>query len=329
MARKKISALEWRKAKKRARLISILIWIGVGLVVLGVFGYIAWDTASRSWVMEINGERLSARDFQYFYMFGQSFDAIFEQAAFYMAVKQMSNESGVALSSEEENEIRERLADTRALFEMVEIPLNRVSDSRLIELMSTDVLFTRLTEIYTSADDVDEQTIESEYMLFLFTRQHEYLEITYRLFVTDADFEIQELREELIRAIENGEDPEDVLNAAIASSGGFDSTEDFLESDVFENTFITIQDLVQEEGLEEAWLANLANLNVGEVSEIFEIGGEGWYQMFLPIEIIEPDFDELRANFWESYIQNERNRRMFEILGERLAESNVVFNERF
>ena len=308
MSKKRIEAKEWKRKKKQQKYVQrLIIAAACTVAVLGV-GFIGWDMWSRTYVMTFEGQRISANDMRFFTMFadgtGDPRQQALDNLTQYLLIDQAARRRNISLTAEEWTDVEESAQELMAMFEMFGMPVPNISNERLVELMSVDLLTERLMELYTVDLTIDEAEFESALEDFLINHRVDFMDMDLRFLHVIGMETANEAFSEFITA--GPDEFDDIILRFTHEDTGIPLEE-------LDVPTITLEELRQDPSFEPWDIHHISSLPVGAFSEPISVGEES-FLIFVVDDIHQPSDEELSEIFREEY----------ELMERRIAFSNIV-----
>ena len=320
MASKRALAKEWKRKKKQQQLIFKLSVIGFCILAIAGLFYIGWDVWSRSYVMTFNGERIRTAELRFFSamvdwddMFMDPMEESLEQLTQFLLLEHVAQHHGITLTDEERAEAEEHAQHMRDMFDMFGIPLADISDSRLADFMSVEMLADKLMDIYTGHFEiVDDAEFAENLAQFIEEFGDTFIEMEFRYHFSSEqavshsawiEFNLAEpenIDEIILR------DMRLAMGIDLAALGLDDDIEFDLDFDFdMEVPTIALSVLQEDPGIHDAIIEYLASLEVGDISEPIQIS-EDFFVIFIVDSVNKATDEEIAEVFRERYIWGNR-----------------------
>jgi len=300
-ATKKAELQKWHRDRKRSKNIIKLVLIGICIVAVAGICFVGWDMWSRSFVMTFDGQRIPTSDARFFSAFadgGPDFrDQAIEGLTHFLLVDRAARHYNIILTEEELEEVTESAAELRQQFEMFGIPLRGVSDDRLIELVSMDVLSERLFDMYTADVAIDDEAEFSRALNeFLEEHRDDFVDMEFRFHLSSAEMVSQSAW------LEFGlNDPAEFNNIIVRDM----ALQTGIDEDDIEVPSINLASLRQDPNINPQIIDYLMSLEVGDFSEPIQVD-EDTFVIFIVDGIDIPTDEELSELYREDYILTNR-----------------------
>ena len=298
--------------------LAILLFLGVG--------WLSADAWSRRWILNVDGNRISTREFRFLtYFFGDK-DFAMEMLQRGLVLEQQAERYGLSITDDERQDTREFAQVIRDHYrQQFGISLNFISLNRKTDVLSRDWFTEHLrehllpeTDFYAEANEIVAADfahhLEHNRLDFIFSNVR-YILANDR---TNAESALTRLAagEDFVTLIrdydddEQGEQPEDHV---------FDSTSLWQ----FAHDFDLSHDIVN----------TILDIEEGQVSEIIELGGN-WFLIVYVESKFELDPEMVEENFMqggfllEETIWNLRSAAFDELVEGWMAGFNPIINQR-
>ena len=296
---KRQAAKEWKRKRKQQKMILRLALAGVCALILAVIGYFAWDIQSRAYVMTFEGQRIPRVDMDFFAPMSIDSEDMIEQVAHFLLIDQAARRNNIVLTAEELAEIEEQSETMRMMFAMHDFSLDSISDQRLNQFMSMEILAEHLADIYVPGIEVDEDEFQSALMSHMIFNRADFIDMELRVHLSPSEEEAWEVWEEF-----NNDGPAEDPDMMVW----------------------TLEDM-QMMGFDQFTLMNIANLQPGDFTEPMPMG-EDMTMIFIVNSLQEPEPDELEAEFREMYIRGLKMDKFMEILDGWRETADIQINQR-
>jgi len=319
---KRVIAKEWKQQRKKQRLLGRLVIVAICLMVALGAGYIGWDMWSRTYVMTFEGERISRDYMRYFSAFTDGWSDPREQSMEFLTqfllVEQFARLNNIVLTTEELADVEENAEMIREHFETFGINFRNISDERMFELASINVLTDRLAEIYTVDFVVDEDEFESSFESHLNFNRAEFIEMELRYHQAPTMYDANVVHDQLTE--HDAEDFETVVLREMQQTTGLSAN----ELEIPTTTLEGLQDM----GIDFWSINQVASLDEGEFSDPIQVGEDSFF-IFMVDSISMPPEAELRETFRERHIEQMRQIEFFDtVIPEWREEADMQINER-
>jgi len=326
---KRIAAREWKRKRKQQQNIFKLSVVGVCiLAVLGI-GYIAWDLFSRTYVMTFDGQRISTSELRFFTLYAedpinpraQALDMLTD----FLVIDNKANQHNVVLTAEEMADLNESVADMRPIFEMINIQLGNLSDSRMAAFMGMNLFTERLMDIYTEDLEIDEAVFQEAFMDHMVFHTNEFVEMDFIFHFSENTSESWDAWEELHQA-ESREEIEAIIMRDLERDMIIIGMEEDGLAEL-ELPGISLAEMRNDPSFNLATLEHLAHMEVGEISEPVLVGESSMLIFIADSLEITPD-EVVEERFREQYTMQERIRVFSDMLDEWREEADIRINQR-
>jgi len=318
---KRIAAREWKRKRNQQRLIFRLSVVAVCVVALLGVGYIAWDLWSRTYVMTFDGQRIGTGDMSFFAMFADgTMDPraqALEQLTQSLLVDKVARHHNISLSASEVDELQEELGELRGMFEMFGMSMPNITNERMVELLSMELLSERLMEYYTANLAIDEAEFEASLAEFLMFGRGDFFDMEFRYFFSDNPAYVDAAHAELLAASPEQFDEIILRNFEITTG---------IEIEDPEPPVITLSQLRTDPSFDQMFLGYLSSLQLGEVSEPILI--ENDFIIFIVDRIDDPSDEELTEIFRERHIMEQRWSFFIDVMDSWREATQIEINQR-
>lgn len=332
MASKRIAAREWKRKRKQQKQIMRLAAVGVCLLVILGIGYIVWDMWSRTYVMTFEGNRIPTSDLRFFSLFteGTTFMDPLEQSlenlTHFLLIDQAARRNNIALTAEESAELNESVSELRGLFEMMEMSMP-VSESRMAELMSQEILLERLMDIYTGDFTLDEASFSDTLEEFLERSRENFIQMEFRYHFATSMLASRTAWDDFFAIAEDGTEGFDEIILRDMHRDMLDMGMSPEELEDLTVPFISMETLRHGTDINPAILDYLTNLEVGDFSEPIQVGEEEFIIFIVDHKEIPSD-EEISAVFRENYIMEQRGLIFSDLMNEWREAADIRVNQR-
>ena len=321
MSAKKAAAKEWKRKRKRQR---IMVKIGVTafcvLAVLGM-GYIAWDMWSRTYVMTFEGQRINTTDMRFFTNFSAMLGAGqdpriqgLEQLTHFLLIDQAARRHNITVSEEDIEQIEQNLE----FMQMIGLQIPDMPHDRVIELMSVDTFSEQLMDIYAADYTIDEEEYEFELFNFLAENRVNFVEMDFRVHISETMNEAMIAWDDF--ASVDPEEFDDIILRDMQIATGSDISE-------LEVPTVTLEELRGNPDLSPGVVDYLTSLAVGEFSEPVQLDDD-FFAIFIADSFFMPPDEEMAEIFREQYIRSQRIQIFSGVIEEWREEADIRVNQR-
>jgi hypothetical protein len=315
MSSKRTIAKEWKQQKKKRKQMA---WLAVFLVVAilaGSFAAYGYNQYQKSYVMVFEGERISANDLRFtiltvlFNDFDDPKSEALDRLIETLTLTHRAKTEGIVLTEEEKTELQQWAVEYMSMYGMYGIDTSFITNERVAEILATETYFEKLLEIYTADVVIDEVAFNEALADYKENNKMDYYEMNVKYAFNenhdDLAFGLLEIAEGLI---------------------DFDELTAIYSVTYDEEEGVTTAALWQL-GLTPEESNRIAALNVGDISEIFEL--ENGYFLVVEVEskTIPPDA-EVEENFREAFTMQRKLEAFNVLLNEWKAQANYTINQK-
>lgn len=165
--------------------------IGLSVILLataGTFGYKEFDKQSKSYAVTFDGKKYSVEDYKLYLLFqGESKEAQKNALAALtdsLIIKKNAVDQGIKLTDAENKQV---LEDTKNLKEIVATNgqvMPNVTEERLVEIVSSNMYFSKILDAQSKAYKVDEADFTKEFENYLVNAKQDYMDVNLKYIVT-------------------------------------------------------------------------------------------------------------------------------------------------
>lgn len=322
MAKKKT-----RYPKRKGQIIkgSIIGFFILVLIGAGVYAWNSWDKYSKSYVMTFDGEKIRVEEYQYYLLETMSYyssmgilDYLDENTIRSMSYSQLTNflvmekeakKLGITFTEEEWATLAGYVEEFNQSFEDSDTSRLDLTDERLKELMSSNILYSKLYEETTKDYTVDETDFKTNYEQYLSDNKYIGIDTEVKYVMTYTQEDAEGAREKLLA----GADIDEVIKEYSTS---YD-----------EDTPISVYSL-NDLGLGEDETDKIMSLKVSEISEVINYPDEEHFTVFRIENItVRPD-EEVEAEYREDYISQKKDALFNDQLEKWKNEASIVPNKK-
>ena len=322
MSKKRIEAKEWKRKKKQQKYVQRLVVAAICTAVLFGAGFIGWDMWSRTYVITFEGQRISTNDMRFFVLFadgtGDPRQQAFDNLVRYLLIDQAARHRNIALTAEEWAGVEESAQELMEMFEMFGMPVPNISNERVVELMSVDVLTDHLMELYTADLTIDEEEFEEALENFLINNRSDFMDMELRFLHVMNEDAAQAAFSEFMMSDPEGYD--DIILRFTHEDTG-------IPVDELDVPVITLGELREDPSFEPWDIHYLTSLPVGAFSEPIQIH-EHSFVIFVVDDIHQPTDEELSEVFRAEYELVQRHIAFSVIVGEWYEAADIRINQR-
>ena len=329
MSSKRIVAKEWKRKRNQQRLIFKLSALAVCLLIVAGISFLVWDSWSRSFVMTFEGNRISTNEARYFHMggiMGTPQEHAVDELATFLLLEQAAQRHGVALTAQEREEIAEEVEGTRGFLNMFGVNIDRLSDERMTDFLSQDLITERLADIYAAHIEVDEEELDNAFFSYTIFQRHEFVEMDLIVFEAATMDTAMAAFDELIATASIEEMEEIILRHTIFGEQALDVELDSLDIPGMEVQRLSLGQLAMDHTINPSIIMGLAGLQEGQVFEPVMIGES--IVVFVAESVTEPPMDELEADFRSSFISDRRIEAFTDVVQEWRENADIQLNQR-
>jgi len=181
--------MEIERKKKALRTRHTLSLLGVVLVIVIAIAWVIWDSQSRSWIMNFEGDRISIADAQFmvasYSMFGEMdglVDMAMDELIDTLIVLRRGEQHGVGITPEEHAEMTENMAG-----QLGWMGIDFIHPARAGELMSMGGVQTRLMDIYVPNYTPDPAEFQQALANYIADNAENYANFEVKFAVTDTN----------------------------------------------------------------------------------------------------------------------------------------------
>jgi len=297
--RKKVNKEIERKKRNHRRMSNLIVGVVIAIVVLGL-SWIGWDVYRRSYVMTLDGQRISTSELHvHAFMNGihdlsdpETLDFAIEQLVSHRAMMQQAEDAGLSITTEEREQAREIVAANREWWGLPNAAPTNVTAEILAERdFLIDQVFEHFVPPYTPNPGEHEEELE------------QYIEnsrFQYEVNRTEAQFIMNEDRAVL-------DNIKELMATDSADFEEFIRTYCITYSPEVDIEFMAINDIINSFGLFEHFFT-LQELQAGETSDVIE--SDGVYLLVYMQNRPSVTDAEIEESFFER-IADERRRETF------------------
>ena len=322
MSSKRIMAKEWKRKRKQHQRIVVLSIVGVCIMALLGIGYIGWDLWSRTYVMTFEGERIATADMRFFSLFAE--DTMdnrvqsLENLTQFLLIEQSAQRHNITLTADEQSQVEENVAEMINLFEMFGMEMPNISQERITEMMSVDILQEKLMDIYVADFVVDETFFEDALEEFLLFNRLNFVEMELKYHYSSSMEAAQAAWDEF-----DSVTPE-YFDEIILRDLQFQTDLDVSEIEI---PIVTLDNLRSDASFSQLDIDYLSTLGVGEFSAPIQVAEQS-FVIFVVESVDIPSDDEIGELFREDYIWQERTQIFADIIEEWRESTNIIINQR-
>jgi hypothetical protein len=239
----------------------------------------------------------------------------------FLLIDQAAQRNNLALTVQERSELAGEAVEMMEFYEMIGMTPPNISNERVAEFMSVEILAERLMDIYTSDLVIDEEDLEHAFLSHLLFNRADFVQMELKFIEVFAMEDSLQLVEELTAAGPEGIDGI-IMREMLANNPWMEE----LEDDELEIPTVWLHDLRQDPEFDPMVLMQLASLEEGEVSEPMLLGHD--FVIFIANSVEVPPEEEIEAVFREQFIQQQREMMFFQVLGEWHDAADIRINER-
>jgi hypothetical protein len=165
--------------------------IGLSVILIataGTFGYKEFDQQSKSYAVTFEGKKYSVEDYKLYLLFqGEAEDAQKNALAALtdsLIIKKNAVDQGIKLTDAENKQV---LEDTKNLKEIVASNgqvMPNVTEERLVEIVSSNMYFSKILDAQSKAYKVDEADFTKEFDNYLVNSKQDYMDVKLKYIVT-------------------------------------------------------------------------------------------------------------------------------------------------
>lgn len=332
MSAKRAAAKEWKRKRRRQRLMVRLGVTAFCVLAVAGMGYLAWDMWSRTYVMTFEGQRISTADMRFFTNFasilGGGADPRvqgLDQLTQFLLIDQAAQRHNITVTEEEIAQIEENLE----FLQMIGLELPDIPHDRIVELMSMDTFSEQLMDIYAADYTIDEVLYQTELFNFLAANRVNFIDMDFRVHISETMTAARIAWDDFAAA--DPEDFDEIIMRDMQLTTGIDASE--FDASEFEEAFvptvptITLEDLRENPDISPSVVDYLTSLAVGEFSEPVQIA-EDFIAIFIADSFYMPPDEEMAEVFREQYIRNQRIQIFSDVIEDWRGEADIQINQR-
>ena len=300
MSSKRVAAREWKRKRKQQKQATKLAIAGVCVLAIAIIGYIGWDLWSRTYVMTFEGQRISTADMRDFMTAGaEGVDPraqALEGLTQFLLINQAAHQNNIALTAEDWAGIEANITQMREMYEAFGMDMPDISDERMTELMSMEILSERLMDIYTADFEIDEADFEEALIQYLTFNRADHVDMNFRYHISDSMIAARIAQDDLFAVGPDGFDEIIIRDMALVT--GQD------EADI-EVPTITLAELRQVADISFTAVNDIISLEAGQLSDPIQLD-ENTYMVLIVDFVNIPADEEIEEIFLEQYTRQQR-----------------------
>ena len=322
MPSKRVLAKEWRRKRKKQRMMLRLSIIAFCIVAAVGVGYIAWDMWSRTYVMTFEGQRVPTDDLRFFVSMGALWggggdprNQALDQLTQNLLIGQAAQRHNLTPTAEDLEMAEQNLDMFEMMMGMGGGTMPNMPRNRMLELMATDAISMQLLDIYTADFEVDEEDYFESLMTYLTFNRENYVDMDFRVHVSNSSTASRIAWDDLASVGPEG------YNDIIMRDLQLES-----EDDIPTTTLADLRNM-QEVQLEPAVFSRLMGLGIGELSDPIPIW-EDEYLILIADSFTDASDEEIAEGFRERYEFSQRAEIFTAILDGWRAAADIQINQR-
>jgi hypothetical protein len=307
--------------------VAWLSLVAAGLVVLFIVGVFFLNQRSRGYVVNFEGQRIDTVDLQFLDVLAMlSGDPTppMDTLITYLLLEQRAQQHNIILTQEERTDLDELAVELRQMVESFAAMglitnLPAITNARMSELLSMNLLSERLMEIYAADVTVDEDTLIRELADFRAFNRSQYIDMELKYIISPTILQSQDAWEDLNNA-NSPDDFEAIIIDYMARNGHP------IDNPEFGIDRIPLMELHHIPGIASVTIEMLAHLQPGDFTEPLPFDDS--FIIFIVDEVSIPSDAEIEETFRENYIWMQRQMIFAGHLAQWREAADIRINER-